>query len=161
VVFEAEREEEDVMRRPPRDPASPLLLPRRIWWAITQGLVSLAILSGVLLAAAQRGLPEADLRALVFASLVLVNISLILVNRSFNASLLRALLRPNRSLWILLGGVLALLAAAVYWPPAQALFHFGRMHGDDLAWCIGAGVLSLLLLEALKSRWFRPTVKAP
>jgi len=37
MVFEAEGEEADVMRRLPRDPKGPLLLPRRIMWALLQG----------------------------------------------------------------------------------------------------------------------------
>ncbi len=154
VVFEAEDEEDDVMRRPPRDPASPLLVPRRILWAVLQGVIVLAILAGLFISAARMGVPELDLRALVFTSLVLMNIGLILVNRSFNASLVQAFLRPNRSLRILLGGVTALLATAVFWPPARSLFHFGRLHWDDLAVCAVAGFFSLLILEALKSRWF-------
>jgi len=101
------------------------------------------------------GMPEPDLRALVFTSLVLINMGLILVNRSFKSSLVRAFLRPNRSLWVLLGGVSALLATAVFWRPAQELFHFGRLHWDDLAVCAVAGFFSLLLLEAIKSLWFR------
>ncbi|HEY4968518.1 MAG TPA: HAD-IC family P-type ATPase, partial [Steroidobacteraceae bacterium] len=44
MVFEAEGEEANVMRRPPRDPKSPLLLPRRIVWALLQGLIALLIL---------------------------------------------------------------------------------------------------------------------
>ena len=44
VVFEAEQEEEDVMKRPPRDPQMPLLIGQRISWAIVQGLVALALL---------------------------------------------------------------------------------------------------------------------
>ncbi|WP_198408455.1 cation-translocating P-type ATPase [Methylomicrobium lacus] len=155
VVFEAEKEEDDVMQRPPRDPASPLLLPKRILWAILQGLIVLAILAGVLISASRMGMPEADLRALVFTSLVLMNIGLILINRSFKASLFRAFLRPNRSLWILLGSVIVLLATAVFWRPAQLLFHFGRLHWDDLAVSAVAGFLSLLLLVAIKSLWFR------
>lgn len=155
VVFEAEEEEKDVMQRPPRDPASPLLSPRRILWAVLQGLIALAILAGTLVSAARMGLPEADLRALVFTSLVLINMGLILVNRSLSASLVRAFLRPNRALWLLLGSVSAVLAVALYWPPARLLFHFGRLHGDDLAVCAVAGVASLFILEALKARWFR------
>jgi Ca2+-transporting ATPase len=155
VVLEAEEEEDDVMRRPPRDPASPLLLPRRILWAVLQGLIVLAVLAGVFIGAARMGVPEPDLRALVFTSLVLMNMGLILVNRSFSSSLVRAFLRPNRSLRILLGGVTAVLAAAVFWPPARSLFHFGRLHWDDLALCAVAGFFSLLILEALKARWFR------
>jgi len=155
MVFEAEDEEDNVMRRPPRDPKSPLLLPRRIAWALVQGLIALAILAGVLISAARMGMPEPDLRALVFTSLVLINMGLILVNRSFESSLFRAILQPNRALWILLGSVSVLLAIAVFWQPAQSLFHFGRLHWDDLAACGAVGVASLIVLEALKSKWFR------
>src|SRR5450756_1307733 len=143
------------MRRPPRDPKSPLLLPRRIAWALLQGLIALAILTGVLLSAARMGMPEPDLRALVFTSLVLINMGLILVNRSFESYLFRAILQPNRALWFLLGSAFVLLAVAVIWQPARSLFHFGRLHWDDLAVCGAVGVVSLVLLEALKSKWFR------
>jgi Ca2+-transporting ATPase len=155
VVFEAEEEEDDVMQRPPRNPESPLLLPRRILWAALQGLIALAILAGVLINAARMGMPEPDLRALVFTSLVLINMGLILINRSFKSSLIRAFLRPNRSLWILLGCVTAFLAIALFWRPAQTLFHFGQLHWDDLAVCLVAGFFSLVLLETIKSLWFR------
>ncbi len=155
MVFEAEAEEEDVMRRPPRDPKSPLLVGKRILWALTQGLVALAVLTGLLIAASRTRMVEADLRVLVFTSLVLINMGLILVNRSFNASLVRALLQPNRALWMLLGTVSALLATAILWPPARSLFHFGRMHWSDLAVCLGIGLSSLIGLEFIKSIWFR------
>ena len=155
VVFEAEQEEPDVMQRLPRDPASPLLLPKQIIWAVLQGLIVLVILAGVFISAAHLGMPESDLRALIFTSLVLMNMGLILVNRSFKASLIRAFLSPNRSLWILFGSVITLLATAVFWSPAQSLFHFGRLHWDDLSVCAVAGFFSLLLLETIKSIWFR------
>ncbi len=160
MVFEAEAEESDIMRRPPRDPKIPLLLPHRMIWALIQGLLALAVVGGLLVAAAHMGMPEADMRALVFSSLVLVNMSLILVNRSFGASLTDAVLRPNPSLWILLGGVLLLLATAILWGPTRALFHFGPLHWDDLGICALAGLLSLLVLEAIKVRWFQAATVA-
>ena len=155
IVFEAEEEEENVMQRPPRDPASPLLLPRRIVWAALQGLVVFAILAGVLISAARMGMPEADLRSLVFTSLVLINIGLILVNRSYTSSLVQAFMRPNRALWILVAAITALLATALAWPAAQSLFHFGRLHWNELALSATAGFFSLFILEAIKSKWFR------
>jgi Ca2+-transporting ATPase len=79
---------------------------------------------------------------------------LILINRSFESSLVRAILQPNRALWLLVGGVSLLLGIAVFWPPAQSLFHFGQLHWDDLAACAAVGAASLVLLEALKSKWF-------
>jgi Ca2+-transporting ATPase len=155
MVFEAEGEEANVMRRPPRDPKSPLLLRRRIVWALLQGLIALLLLAGVLISASRMGMPEGDLRALVFTSLVLVNMGLIVVNRSFESSLARAILQPNRALLILVGGVFCLLGIALFWPPARALFHFGRLHWGDLATCAAISVASLIGLEALKSRLFR------
>ncbi len=154
VVFEAEKEEEDVMRRPPRDPKTPLLLRRRVLWAVFQGLLALAIVGGMLISASRIGMPEDDLRALLFTALVLVNMGLILVNRSFSASLVRAFLRPNRSLWLLLGAVSLVLTVALSWTPARTLFHFGQLHGNDLAVCAVAGVVSLVFLEWLKKHWF-------
>lgn len=155
VVLEAEKEEDNVMQRPPRDPLSPLLLPKRIIWATLQGLIAFGILAFVLITAARMKMPEPDLRALIFTSLVLINMSLILVNRSFSASLVRAILKPNRALWLLLGGVSALLAISIFWPPAQSLFKFGKLHWNDLLICLSIGFLSLIALQALKSKWFQ------
>lgn len=154
IVLEAEVEEDDVMRRPPRDPASPLLLRRRILWALLQGAVVLVILAGTLVAAARLGVAEPDLRALVFTSLVLANVGLILVNRSFDSSF-GALMRPNPALRVLLAGVAIVLATSLFFPPARGLFHFGRLHWDDLGACLTVGAVSLMALEGLKSRWFQ------
>jgi Ca2+-transporting ATPase len=155
VVFEAEEEESDVMKRPPRDPMSPLLTSQRIWWGVIQGLVAFVLLGAIMVGGAKLNMAEDDLRALVFSSLVLVNMGLILINRSFTASLVRAFLRPNRSLWILLSVVSVLLGVAVLWPPAQHLFRFGSFHVNEFAVCIVASVFSLITLEAIKSKWFR------
>ncbi len=155
MVFEAEPAEADVMRRAPRDPRSRLLPRHRIGWAVLQGLISLSVLAGLLVTAATLGMPEADLRTLVFAALVLINMGLILVNRSFDSSLVNAIVRPNKTLWTLLGGVLMLLAVTIFWTPARTLFKFGALHWNDLGICAAIGALSLLGLETIKARWFR------
>ncbi len=155
VVLEAEPEEDDVMRRPPRRPGSPLLEPRRIQWAVLQGAIALVLLAGVFLAAAGLDSPDGELRALVFTSLVLVNLGLILVNRTFQSSLQQAFARPNKSLWVLLISASALILIAVYWHPAQLLFRFSHLHWSAVGVCLGAAVLNLLLLETLKAYWFR------
>jgi P-type Ca2+ transporter type 2C len=155
IVFEAEEEEQDIMQRPPRNPASPLLERRRIAWAALQGTMACAILGGVLVYATFNGMPEQQVRALAFTSLVLISVGFIFVNRSFSASLGKALLRPNKFLWILLTGVAAVLAVTLYWPPASALFRFGALQWQEWIICACAGVSNVLLLEAVKSKWFR------
>ncbi|HSM94566.1 MAG TPA: cation-translocating P-type ATPase [Rhizomicrobium sp.] len=152
VVFESEAAEENVMRRPPRRPDAPVLGRKPALWALVQGIAALMVVTLALMLGARAAMPEADLRAFVFVTLVLMNIGLILVNRSFDSSLAHALLRPNRALWILVSAVLAVLAIAIYWPPAQALFQFGPLHLDDLAICLAAGAAFITALEFAKRR---------
>ena len=90
------------------------------------------------------------MRALAFFSLVLAIVSLIFVNRSFSASLLTALRRPNRTLAGVLAAVAAILSLTLLWPFASKLFAFGPLHVDDLALTLGAGVMALVALELLK-----------
>jgi len=158
-VFESEEEEKNVMRRPPRRPDAPVLSRAAAIWSALQGALALTIVGLALALGAHAAMPENDLRAFVFVTLVLMNIGLILVNRSFGSSIADAILRPNRALWILLSGVLAVLAVTLYWPPAQELFRFGPLHGDDLAICLAAGAGFIVLLEFSK-RWLRASLQS-
>jgi P-type Ca2+ transporter type 2C len=154
IVFEAEHAEADVMKRPPRDPATPLLQAKRVSWAVLQGVVSLGLLVALLIYEVHLQTPAPQLRALMFSALVLTNIILILVNRSFDASIVRAFTRPNPSLWILLGAVGVLLMVSLSSPIARTLFHFGALNSAQLILCLSLGIVSLVILEALKRLWF-------
>lgn len=153
IVFEAEPDENDLMQRPPRNRDSSILSLRMAGWSLIQGLLALAAVAGVFARGIAQQLPEDELRALVFVSLVLINASLILVNRSFSDSILAALGRRNVSLWILLSGVAAILALTLTWQPAMALFRFGPLHLDDLALSAVAGITILVILEKIKPLW--------
>ena len=155
IVFEAEAAENNVMQRPPRNPKSPLVLRKRVIWAVTQGLLVLTVLTVILISADYQKLPEADMRTLVFTALVMLNMGLILVNRSFSASLMNAILKPNRSLWILLASVSTILTIAVFWQPARLLFHFGAFHWHLFLISLFASIATLLTLEPVKSLFFK------
>src|SRR4029079_17393550 len=71
LVFEAETEEDDVMCRPSRPPNVPLFSGALIGWSLLQGIVALGLVSAIFLVASKRGMPEAEVRALTFFSLVL------------------------------------------------------------------------------------------
>jgi Ca2+-transporting ATPase len=153
LVFEAETEEDDVMCRPPRAPDAPLFSRPLIGWSLLQGAFAFLLVSVVYIVTLRRGMPEEEVRALTFFSLVLTIVSLIFVNRSFSASLLTALRRPNPALALVLLSVTAMLGLTLLWPLARSLFRFGPLHSDDLALTLGAGVLTLVCLELLKPLW--------
>jgi Ca2+-transporting ATPase len=153
LVFEAETEEDDVMRRPPRDPGEKLFSGHLIAWSLVQGACAFLAVAAIFVVASGRGMPETEVRALAFFSLVLVIVALIFVNRSFSASMLTALRRPNRALALVLPAVAAMLALTLLWPMASDLFRFGPLHWDDLALTLGAGVAVFVVLEVVKPLW--------
>jgi P-type Ca2+ transporter type 2C len=150
LVFEAGAGEGDVMRRPPRGPDQPLFPRRWIAWSLLQGACAFAIVAVIFVVALRRGMPEAEVRALTFFSLVVTIVGLIFVNRSFSASLRAALGRRNPALAFVVAAVAAVLTLSLAWPLAQELFRFGPLHLDDLALTVASGCILVVALEAAK-----------
>lgn len=153
LVFEAEKEEEDIMRRPPRSPAEPLLPPPLIGWGALQGVLAFAMAGVMFVFALRNGMPADEVRALTFVALVLGIFSLILVNRSFSLSLKLAVVRPNLALLSILLGVFTILGLCLSVPALRELFRFGELHLDDLALTMGSALFILFALELLKPFW--------
>lgn len=153
LVFEAEAEEDGVMARPPRPVAEPLFSPPTILWGLMQGALVLAVVTSILFLGPGYGFDTDQLRALTFHALVLCVVALIFVNRSFSASILTAITRPNRALAVALPIVAVLLAVTVFWAPARDLFGFGTLAPHWLVIPLGAGVAVLVILEVLKPIW--------
>ena len=153
LVFEAETEEEDVMRRPPRPPEEPLFSWPLIFWSVLQGVLVFVLAGAIFIVASLRGVPADEVRALTFFSLVFSIGALILVNRSFSTSLIAAIRRPNAMLAWIFTGVAATLALSLLVPAVRDLFNFGPLHGDDLGLTLGAAAIVLVVLELAKTLW--------
>jgi Ca2+-transporting ATPase len=150
LVFEAERDERDIMRRPPRDPGEALFSMPMIVWSVFQGGLAFAMLATVFLVENAASMPETELRALIFFALIAEIGALILVNRSFSASLGEALLRNNAALRYVAVAVASVTALILFLPQAQQLLKFGAIAWSDMALALGLGVILLVLLEACK-----------
>jgi len=97
------------------------------------------------------GLPLPVGRTLVFATLVLSNIVLTLVNRSFTQAIWHTLRVPNRVLWLMLGLTLALLLVTLLVPAAQRLFGFAPVSGAQLGGCALAALAGAGWVELYKA----------
>jgi len=150
VIFEAEREEPDVMNRPPRDPREGLFTMRSLGLSVIQGLSVLAAVLAVFVGSRLLGHTEADCRALAFVTLVVSNLCLILTNRSWSRTILTMFREPNAALWWVTGGAVVFIGMVLSVPFLRGLFHFSRLHPGDLLICLGAGVASILWFEILK-----------
>ena len=58
-----------------------------------------------------------------------------------------------KSRWVVVPG--AMLAVTLLVPAVNQLFGFGQLHWQDIAISVGAGFLTLLVLEALKAFFFK------
>ena len=166
LVFEAETAEDDVMSRKPRAPEEPLFSKSMIIWSLFQGAVAFGLVASIFIMALNQGMPDTEVRALTFFSLVMTIVGLIFVNRSFSSSIVTAVTRRNPALRWVLFSVTAMLGVTLLWPFARALFRFGPLHWNDLAVTLAAGIVVLVVLEFTKSllrgrTWGTPTRQAP
>jgi Ca2+-transporting ATPase len=153
MVFEAEPAEGDIMKRPPRASTSPLFSPALVAWSLLQGAVALIALAALYMLAIRRGLPEGDARSLTFVSLVLMNLVLVLVNRSFATSLAELIGKANPALVWVSAVTIVLLILVLMWPPGRELLHFGPLHADDLTLVLVIVAAIFATLEFIKRFW--------
>ncbi len=150
IVFEAEREEEGIMRRRPRSSTESLFQRRFVGMSVLQGAGMLAISLAIFAVAYTRGQGEADARALTFTALVLMNLALIATSRSRSLNVWKSLRQPNPAMWWVTGSALLLLALVLYVPWLRSLFNFSTLHPRDIVLCLGAGVAGGVWFEAVK-----------
>jgi P-type Ca2+ transporter type 2C len=150
IVFEMERAEDDVMRRPPRALNEHLFGVHSVTLALLQGAGLLAAVAAVFFLGLRSGLSTAEARAAAFACVVVGNLLLIVSNRSARHAIVQLLLIPNRAqLWVLAGAAAA-LAAVLNTPVLQRMFHFAPVHASSVGAVAVAVALSILWFEAVK-----------
>ena len=150
IVFESEKEEQDVMKRPPRQKDEGLFTRRALALSLLQGAVVLSVVLIIYVSALTRGLGEPEARTLTFTTIVIANLCLILTNRSWSETLLTSLRSQNKALRWIFAGTLSCLFLVLYLPGLRDLFRFGTVPPIDLVVCAGAGVLSILWFEIFK-----------
>ncbi len=151
VVFEAEETDGEVMSRRPRGLRDPLFGWRTLAIAVAQGLSVLAAVFAVYLWGLLSGRPDEVVRALTFATLVVGNLALILVNRSWRLSFVRALVeRRNPTLPWILGIASLCLVLLLTVPVFRGAFSFGPISPLDACVVLAAGFAGVAWFEVFK-----------
>lgn len=150
IVFESEPEEADVMDRPPRQRNEGLFTKGTIIMCLLQGGIALVFSLFIYLNALDRGMNDTEARTLTFITMVIANLGLILINRSWSKSVFQTLRSPNKALSWVLCGSLASLALVLCMPVLQDLFRFSPVSLADALLAAGAGILSITWFEVYK-----------
>ncbi|HVI44085.1 MAG TPA: cation-translocating P-type ATPase [Chitinophaga sp.] len=151
IVYENEPMEKNAMLMLPRPITQTFLSLREMSSSILQGLI---ITTGVLFAyqwAIGMGYNITGTRSMVFITLVLSNIFLTLVNRSFYYSFITSILyNHNRLMTGVILTTLLLLAVMLYIPPIAGFFHIIPLPGNAMLVSIITAAVSVFWFEIWK-----------
>ena len=150
IIFEAEREEKNVMSRPPKDINEPFFGAKKILLSCSQGIGILFICLLVYLVGLKMGYSASGVRTLTFVTLIVSNIAVILSNRSWTSNIFTILFTPNKAVKWVVGGAVFFLMLILNIPFLLELFQFERMGWLELLVCTAAGFSSIVWFEVYK-----------
>lgn len=150
TVFEAEKEDKNIMKRPPRNLHKPMLNFKTISLSILQGFGVLFAIFILYFLAVKFKKTENEARTFAFVSLVLSNLMLIVINLSWSKNIHKILLGANKILFIVLFGTLLCLFAVLYIPFLSNLFYLAPLSLADFIFILSVVFVSVIWFEVLK-----------
>jgi P-type Ca2+ transporter type 2C len=150
IAFENEPAEPGQMQQPPRRATDTFLAGPELGRSIAQGLGIAGAVLGVYYVTMQQGESVEVVRTLTFTTLVISNILLALVNRSFTQSVFQTLRVPNPVFSLLLGLTFGLLLTTLFVPDVRTLFGFAPVSAPALGWCALAALVGVGWVEIYK-----------
>jgi Ca2+-transporting ATPase len=148
LAFEAEKEEKNIMARPPRDPLKPLFGYSEMLVSFIKGL-SVLFASLAIYAWALSQFTPYTARALMFVTLVCGNISLIVANLSWNKSYLKIILFDSLVSKGVMGGAILFLWLTLNLSFFKPLFHFETPPFNESVMAGAVGFLSVWLVVSV------------
>jgi Ca2+-transporting ATPase len=150
IIFENEPIEPDSMNKSPRKLSSSFFSFSELSMSIIQGMVITAFCLGLGYYYMQYEHSIAEVRTIIYSTLLFSNIFLTLSNRSFYFSVLTTIHYKNILIPLMLSISLLILLLSIYFTPLQTIFQFVPLEAIDLAFCLIAGFASVMWVEILK-----------
>lgn len=152
IVYENEPMEENTMLQPPRPFSATFFNWKELLTSMVQGLmITLGALFTYRLAV-YLGYNEAVTRTMIFTVLIVANIVLTLVNRSFYYSVLSTLKYKNNLVLMIVGITVGLMAALLFVSPLTEFFYFERLNLMQIVSSIAIGFVAVIWFEVVKWR---------
>jgi len=150
IIFENEPMEKNLMIKKPRPFSTTFFNYKELTTSVIQGII---ITVGALTAyqySVSSGYSENTTRTMVFMVLIVANIFLTLVNRSFYYSIFTTLKYKNNLVPIIIGLTITLSWTLLYVPVLTRFFEFERLTIPQLGTTIVIGAISVLWYEIVK-----------
>jgi Ca2+-transporting ATPase len=150
LVFESQKEEKNIMNRPPRHLQDLLFSKKDFIFSAIQGLIMLVVVCLIFLFALRFSSDENYIRTMSFAAITFASMMLIISNLSGSNSLIQILKSQNIALLFLILGVLIALMIVIYLPFFSTLFHFTKLSLKDLSLAFSLPMIGMFFIELVK-----------
>jgi Ca2+-transporting ATPase len=160
IIYENEPIEKNTMKLKPRPLSDTFFSWKELTTSIIQGLFITAGTLGTYQFALSQNLGENITRTMIFTTLVIANVVLTLVNRSFFFSIFTTLKYKNNLVLLIIGITISLTGTILFVPDISAFFQFQKLSLTQLGFSILIGSVSVLWFELVKL-WKRNTSKFP
>jgi P-type Ca2+ transporter type 2C len=150
IIFETEREEKNVMSRPPKRIDEPFFGMKKILLSCTQGIGIIIITLLVYFVGLKIGYSEKAVRTLTFVTLIASNIAVIISNRSWSSNIFQILVTPNKSVKWVIGGAILFLILILNIPFLLNLFLFEKISLTEVLVCFFLGFSTITWFEIYK-----------
>lgn len=153
IAFEMEQADPNVMDLPPRPVGSSLFDKRSLLISVFQGLTVLISVLAVYFWAVRSGWTDDVVRSISFSTLVLSNLGLLLVNRSWRLPIWKMARTSHNGAakWILIGTLLVLIAMMTV-PLLRDAFHFGALTVGQALISFAAAIVGVAWFEIFKMK---------
>lgn len=150
VIFESEKEEKNVMNRPPRGTNSKFFGGGKILMTCMQGVSILLVVLGVYYIGLHLNYSAEAVRTMCFITLIVSNIFTIQTNRSWENNFFQILASPNKSVKWIVGLAAFFLGSILFIPFLREMFSFAPLGTKEILFSACAGCLSIIWFELYK-----------
>jgi Ca2+-transporting ATPase len=150
IIFEAEKEEKNIMNRPPKRIDDSFFGAGKILFSCMQGLGILLVTLAVYFLGIHFGYDPKEVRAMAFTTLIVSNIAVILTNRSWTDNIFKIISTPNKAVLWVAGGAFIMLTLILNIPFFIDLFQFKKPPFINIVFCCLAGSTTIIWFEIYK-----------
>jgi Ca2+-transporting ATPase len=150
LAFESEKEEKNLMKRPPKNPRVTFFGRRKILNSIALGLLLFAVTIVVYFVSLNFNLVDNEIRTLTFSTLIFCDVFLVLSTLSKSRNIFQVLFEKNISLLIILFVTLAFLVLMIENRYLNELFQFQKTSFKYVFYAFLLSIVFGLLLESIK-----------
>jgi len=150
IIFEAEKEEANVMSRPPKKLDEPFFGAGKIIFSCLQGVGILLVTLAVYLGGLHFSFEPNQVRAMAFTTLIISNIAVILTNRSWTDNIFKIIATPNKAVLWVVGGAIFFLTLILNINFFLDLFQFQKLTLINVLICSLAGLSTIIWFEIYK-----------